>query len=256
MNRFESARLSFTWWSLFLLLAPFFWWQGRQTRARTPRLPEASGECSGFIPGDGLTRCLVAIGESPVAGVGVDCYENSLTAELARVFAARTGHPVKWHAIGENGINLRDTRTRLVPRLAGLQPDLVIVALGVNDSTGLTSRHRWRGELLALLMDLQDRTTAPVLFAAVPPLGSFSALPQPLRFWLGLRARLLDADLRRALHDRTGVLLSPPLPPLVSEQLASDGYHPSAVGCKVWAAQLHAVLDEQGYPKPATIRRR
>lgn len=249
MTGIPSRFPAITWWLLFLLLAPLLWWQGRWARKRTLRLPEASGACSGFIAAGGITRCLVVIGESPVAGVGVDCYENSLTAELARALAAHSGHCVKWHALGENGINLRDTRARLAPRLAGLQPDLLIVALGVNDSTGLTPRRRWRAELAALLRDLQDKTAAPVLFAAVPPLGSFSALPQPLRFWLGLRARLLDTDLRRAMHGRRNVLLSPPLPPLTPAELAADGYHPSAAGCKVWAAQLHAVLNEHGYPK-------
>ena len=242
-DRFESTRLSIAWWTLFLLLAPLLWWQGRRTRARTPRLPEAQGECSGFIAGDGLTRCLVVIGESPVAGVGVDCYENSLTAELARVYALRTGQPVKWHAIGENGINLRDTRARLMPRLAGLQPDIVIVALGVNDSTGLTARRRWRSELLALATDLQDRTATPIVFAGVPPLGSFSALPQPLRFWIGMRARILDADLRTTLQDRPKVLLSSPLRPLTPAELADDGYHPSRAGCQAWADVLHASID-------------
>lgn len=225
------ARTALGWWLLFVLLGPLFWLQGRWVRSRTVRLLEAGGECSGVIAAGGITKTLVVLGESPVAGVGVECYEESLAAQLARVLSACSGYGVKWHALGENGINLRDTRTRLVPRLAGLQPDLIIAVLGVNDSTGLTSRRRWRVELLALRSDIQRKTKAPVLFAAVPPLDSFTALPQPLRFWLGLRARLLDADLRRVFRAQPNVFLSPPLPPLTGGQLAADGYHPSVAGC-------------------------
>jgi lysophospholipase L1-like esterase len=107
----------------------------------------------------------------------------------------------------------------------------------VNDTTHFTSLARWRRELLAIVGALRRRCSGPIVLAGVPPLGRFTALPQPLRAWLGLRARILDAALREAIAADADVCHLP-TPPLEPRHLARDGYHPSADGAAAWAQLL------------------
>lgn len=221
-----------------LALLPLLWLQGVYARRRTPRLPEAGGLPSGIAGHGEPALRLAVIGESPVAGVGVDQYEDSLTAQIAKHLARVSGREVQWSAMGENGANIRDAGVRLVPKLAGLRPDIVVVATGVNDTTQLTSRPRWRSEVRALVEAIRIYSDAPILFAPVPPVASFTTLPRPLRSVLGIRARLLNGDLMAAMQDLQAVYFAGELAPLPRQFLSRDGYHPSAEGCDAWGVKL------------------
>jgi lysophospholipase L1-like esterase len=231
-------RNPFLWWSTFLLFAPLLWLQGKYARWRTPRLPEATGSTRGVVAGKHPVLRLAVLGESPVAGVGVECYEDSLASGIARALARSSGRAVEWMAIGENGINLRDTCRRLAPRLAGSGAELVIVALGVNDTTGLTPRSAWRNGIHDLVQAIRRHAAGPIVFAPVPPMVSFTALPQPLRFFLGGRAEQLNDDLAITAGILPGVSRAPVLPPLEARHLSRDGYHPSKLACEEWGEIL------------------
>ena len=67
--------------------------------------------------------------------------------------------------------------------------DLVVVALGVNDTLRLRSRRHWR-ERITRVLDVLQPQLAPagqVLLAGVPDLGAFPALPvRCARCWPGM----------------------------------------------------------------------
>ncbi|MGB7479647.1 MAG: SGNH/GDSL hydrolase family protein, partial [Burkholderiaceae bacterium] len=68
-----------------LPLLPLLVAQGRRTRRVTPRLPEAGGpDCGLAGSGSGRPLRLLAVGESPVAGVGVLRHDEAITGQLAR----------------------------------------------------------------------------------------------------------------------------------------------------------------------------
>jgi lysophospholipase L1-like esterase len=112
----------------------------------------------------------------------------------------------------------------------------VLLVFGVNDSTHLSSLRTWRQALRQMTQSLQAQG-AQVAFTAVPPLQHFSALPWLLRHVLGLRAAILDAQLRR-LAWQLGVVYCPVKLTFAADYLAVDGYHPSALGYRVWATGL------------------
>lgn len=232
------------WWLLGALLFPLLLAQGRRTRRTTERLPEAQGETIGQA-GDGepLLRLLV-IGESPVAGVGVESYPQALAAQLARCLSARLARPVQWRALGENGADAARVLTHLVPQVR-TPCDLALVVLGVNDTTRFTLVSHWRERLQAIVAALRAAGAGEVILAGVPPMGRFTALPQPLRFWIGLRAATLDAELRRVAAREPGVRYAAVPALLAPEHLARDGYHPSAAGCAAWSERLAEALAPQ-----------
>ena len=211
---------------------------------KTTRLPEASGPACRHHD-TGLS--ILGIGESTIAGVGVPDLDQALTARIADGLAGQSGHSVSWDAFGQNGDRLKD----LLEKHQALPPrkfDAVIVAVGVNDVTGLTSLLRWSQQILELTTKLKEMYDAPICFCSVPPMHLFTALPQPLRFALGMRARMLDEILRSTAEVSPGVYyLESEFQPH-EQYLAQDGYHPSERGYQVWgelvAKQLSALLKD------------
>ncbi|MGH8560573.1 MAG: SGNH/GDSL hydrolase family protein [Nevskiales bacterium] len=234
----SNSGLVLGWWLALILLGPLLWAQGRWARWRTPRLPALATPLAGTTGEGETTLHLLVLGESPAAGVGVASREESLPARLAAELARRQGIRVAWSSVAENGANLRCVIDTQLPQLASTTPDLVLVVLGVNDTTGLTQRSHWRSQLAELIAGLRARSDCPILFTSVPRMDSFTALPQPLRSALGLRGRLLDKDLHQVAAVHEGVSHASALPRLGPQQLAADGYHPSAIACLDWAVQL------------------
>lgn len=231
-------------WPLALLtalLAPVLIAQGRQARKRTPRLPEPEGARSG-MSGGGRTgerlRLLIA-GDSAAAGVGVGHQREALSGCLTAALSER--FDLHWQLIAQTGYDTCDLIQRLSAEPA--QPfDLVVLSLGVNDVTGTLRISRWVSAQRELIGLLCDRFSArQILLSAVPPMEVFRALPQPLRVFLGLRARAFNCALADALPgwSYASRCTHVSLPPLDHpEALAADGFHPGALACRVWAAEL------------------
>ena len=228
-----------------LPLLPLLTVQGRRVRRLTPRLPEAAGPDCGICGAHhaGMALRLLAVGESPVAGVGVDTHEQAITALLARALSQHWRKPVEWRACGKNGVTVAQAQAELLPLVPAEPVDLLLVAFGVNDSTSFHSSGRWQADLAQLLHCLRQRCQPRLtLLSGVPPLGEFPSLPQPLRWVLGLKAAALDRAAASLAAATPGVLhvpmrLDASLPGL----MASDNYHPSSAGCAAWG---NALADE------------
>ena len=226
------------WWGLALASLPLALPLALHARRTALRLPPAAGAQSG-LAGTGLGGAplrLLLIGESTVAGVGVEAQEAALAGQLAQALATRLQRPVAWRACGENGITAGEACTRLLPLALNEPADLVLLVFGVNDTTHLSSLARWEDSLRALSRALSARGER-VVFTGVPPIQHFSALPWLLRRLLGLRAALLDAELRR-ISAQEGAQYARLELEFAEEYLARDGYHPSALGYRVWGEGL------------------
>lgn len=223
------------------LLLPVLAAQALYARLRTPRLPVAAGPDGGEISGRYPALRLLAIGESTVAGVGAATHEQALACQCARWLRDFTGRAVCWKAVGLSGGNARSLLAR-VRDMERLEADLALVALGVNDVCAFRAPARWARDLAGLVLALRERCgNIPVLLAGVPPVERFTALPQPLRNYLGRRARMLDREARRLVSRIPGVShCHTPLPR--PEHLADDGFHPSPAGYSGWAWVLAHAL--------------
>ena len=235
------------------LLAPVLIRQGARVRQQTPKLPEAAGERSGREgAADSETPLrLLIVGESTAAGVGVAQQRDGLAGRLAAEIARRQRRAVAWEASARTGATAHATARDLVPAASGGH-DLVVVVLGVNDALRLRSRRHWCERMTRVLDALEPKLAAhgQILLAGVPDLGSFPALPQPLRAVLGWHARALDGELR-SLAARRRRVLHAPLPELRDEAFAEDGFHPNAHSYAHWAQHLADIV---ALPRTATCR--
>lgn len=231
-------------WLSFAVLAPLMLAQAAWTTRHAQRLPKASGAIDGVTGAefDGPPLSLLFVGESPVAGVGCATMDQAVAAQTAAALARLTQRPVRWHAAGVNGIRIRQTIDGVLPRLPLQRFDYVVGVHGVNDTVGLTSIPEWRAHLRTLARELHDRHGGRVFHSALPPMHLFSALPQPLRAVVGLRARILDralADHPARGRDFEVLGFDYPTDP---DLLASDGYHPSPAGHALWGQALARLI--------------
>ncbi|MET1079897.1 MAG: SGNH/GDSL hydrolase family protein [Pseudomonas sp.] len=208
------------------------------TRRTALRLPPASGPTRGVAGAHcaGTPLRLLLVGESTVVGVGVATLEQALPGQLAVALSRALARPVCWRICGENGITVDQARQRLLPSALAEPADLAVLVFGVNDSTRLTAPLAWERALGEMAQALGAQG-AQVAFTAVPPLQHFSALPWLLRHLLGARARLLNRHLGQ-LAARLNLARCTVDLEFSPAYLALDGYHPSALGYRVWAEGL------------------
>ena len=220
-------------------LGPVLLAQGRYVRRVTPRLPEPEGLRQG-VEGSGPPLSLLILGDSSAAGVGVATQAEALSGRL--VAALAPAFRVSWKLVATSGFTSAE-----VLRLLEAEPeqrfDVVVTSTGVNDVTGSTARKQWLTVQRRLVELLQGRFQARhILLSSLPPMHHFPALPQPLRWYLGLRARRLNRDLRRWAQHHEGCEFVPIDFPANPALAASDGFHPGAEAYAIWASQLAGVI--------------
>ncbi len=218
-------------------LVPLLLTQGLWARWRTPRLPPAEGPTRGQF-GSGPVLNLLAIGDSIIAGVGVESTWQAMPARLAERMAKASGRRVKWTAHGENGARTADL-LRWLREHDWPPAEVVVISNGINDLTSLKNRQDFLADKRRLYEGLRRHYGhALVVQLGLPPLGGFPALPQPLREGLGRRSRFFDAALGRLIGEHTNMLHLPfdELPP--RHMFAADGYHPNAAGVSEWSARV------------------
>lgn len=224
-------------------LSPLLIHQGRRARRNTIRLPEAGGDPFGQY-GEGVPhRRILVIGESTAAGVGVKRHDQGLASQLASLLHERNDETIAWHTFGINGATLAELNDKL-PLETLPDADLVLLSMGVNDTTNFTPRHRFRQQLLDLRDSLKKPYPAPMRLLSVPPMHLFSALPSPLRQMMGWRARQLDGVYRELARSQPDDFIHLRYKTVTdSSLLAEDGYHPGNTGYRLMAESIAHQFD-------------
>jgi lysophospholipase L1-like esterase len=231
-----------------VLLAPILFLQGRWVRRVTPRLPPASGPREGVTASGPRPLRLLVVGESTAVGVGVSTHDDGLAGQSARALAEIMRRPVSWRVLGRSGASARKLVAEFIDPAPPIEADVVIVALGVNDTIGVSTVGRWIGALDSLLQAVRRSSPdAVVVLSGVPPIQHFPALPSPLRHVLGVHAAVLDHAAVRWVRAHGSIAHVPhPRAPLaqVAELFCADGFHPSARGYRRWGSALAAAASD------------
>lgn len=221
-----------------LPFTPFLFLQGQYTRFKVGRLPDAAGDRSGVFEGGNGTVRLLAIGESTVAGVGVDDVRDAVGGRFAHHLRELTGLTVEWHSAGVSGITVRRTINEVVPGLPQKEFDLVVIALGGNDVFKLNSPFRFRNDMMELIGLLRGHSpSAGVFLANVPMIRDALALPHPLKYVLSKLAKMQHFNTIDMISDLDRVYYFDEVK-RVGDDFFSDGIHPSKTGYDTWAREM------------------
>lgn len=210
---------------------------------RGPMLEGGPLDLDGSVgAGGGEPLRVVWLGDSTAAGVGVDDPSEALPT----VVAEQLGRPVDLTVLAASGDRVEDVLDEQLPAVAALEPHVVLISVGANDVTHLTTRADFRDRYQEVLAGLPDGSD--VVLLGVPDMGAIPRLGQPLRAITGLRGRQLDEVVRDLAGDAgaTHVPIGPATGPAFRAEperyFAADEYHPSAVGYRLWADVVTAEI--------------
>ena len=220
-------------------LAPFLIAQGLYVRLVTPNLPEPPGERSG-IYGSGPPLSLLILGDSAAAGVGVPTQRQALSGQLVSVLGSY--FQVSWKLMAETG----NTAKKLVVKLEMASPeifDVAVTSIGVNDVTHGTNLKKWIAQQRQIVELLQSKFHSQhIILSSLPPMHLFPALPQPLRWYLGLRAERFNRALKIFAESCNPCELATINFPLEAAYMAADGFHPGALAYSIWANRVAGII--------------
>ena len=224
-----------------ILLGPLLLMQGIYTRKVTPRLPEAEGARQGMA-GSGVALRLLIVGDSAAAGVGASTQDEALSGQLVSQLAH--DYRVSWTLWARSGLDSQALLALLDDNAS--QPfDVALVSIGVNDVTSTLVADEWVARQHRLIGVLREKfAVKQIVLSPLPPMHLFPALPQPLRWYLGLRASAFNtrlAELAERIDHCT--LLTTRLAP-VNGSMARDGFHPGPAIYSQWADDVAAVIGQ------------
>lgn len=186
----------------------------------------------------------VVIGDSSSVGVGTTpekSYPWLLSSWLGEQFH------VTLNVVGFGGATTADVERTQVDAALALEPDLVLVEIGANDTTHLTPIPLVRRNISGALRRLAAGD-AEVVVIGPPHMGTSPAFVEPLRSLTGLRGTMvkkaieeeaekldlpfvdLAAGTRRAFENEP------------EEHYSSDWFHPGAAGYKLWAEVMYPAV--------------
>ena len=230
-----------------IALAPVIVPQGIWTNLRVPTLPEPPGPRQGSA-GDGPPLRVLILGDSAAAGVGVSRQEDALLGQVVSRLAKH--YRVEFDLQAKTGF----TTANILQRLEDMAPahyDVALTSLGVNDVLALTGRGTWRARQKRLREMLRDKFGVRLLVVSgLPPMHSFPALPQPLRWHLGGRATQFNDDLAAVVDSEPGVRLINLRFEADADMMASDSFHPGIPIYSEWGERAARLILAGGDDAP------
>ncbi|MGP5011263.1 SGNH/GDSL hydrolase family protein [Psychrobacter glacincola] len=254
-----------------VLLAPIYLYQGRKIKRDTVRLPEPNGERHGQVQlNDAIesikeahkrTLNLMVVGDSAAAGVGSETQQEALVGNLIPVLTQQSAiqnqfDTLNWSLQATTGHTSFDILRRLYVLPAPSQPvDVMVLSVGVNDTTSKVSVDKWQQQIESIIAIAQRKFgVRELIFLSLPPMAQMPAIPAPLSNFVGAKASILDNTLQQvcAAHDSV-TYMATDFPRMIAEHsngspidikvmFASDGFHPSSLMYGYWSQQLSELI--------------
>ena len=215
-----------------LLLGPILLIQGLIVRRKTIVLSEPDGSRQGQS-GTGQPLKVLIVGDSAAAGVGVDHQNKALLGQLINHLT--DNFCVSWQLEAITGATTQST-IKSLENLQNSKFDVVVTSLGVNDVTSNISLSKWLQQQNTLQRICTEKfNTQLVIVTALPPMGQFPALPQPLRWYLGRRSDQFNQSLENQVLNKSNIHYMSIGSIDDNKAMASDGFHPGAKVYQQWA---------------------
>jgi lysophospholipase L1-like esterase len=237
-------------------ILPLLYFQGKKIKATVPRLPEAQGTDGLAYTGAVRTIRMITIGESTIAGVGVETHELGFTGTLANQLATKLKVNVNWKVYAKSGYTVKKVTERLILTITDTNLDLIVIGLGGNDAFALNSPSRWGKDIEELIAALKKKfPDVPIAFTNMPPIKEFPAFTSTIKFVLGNLVELLGEKLEKVVAKQKNVYYQSQKITLKDwitrmnigsseKDFFSDGVHPSQLTYQTWAKDFAMFIME------------
>jgi lysophospholipase L1-like esterase len=123
---------------------------------------------------------------------------------------------------------------------------VAVTSLGVNDAISMVSVRNWRRRQARLRELLRNRfNISSLIVSGLPPVHRFPALPQPLRWHIGLRATHLNRILARDIAMEPDSQFIDLRFTGDMTMMSSDGFHPGPKIYAEWARRVAAAIRDR-----------
>lgn len=229
---------------------PILYLQGKRIRKEVPELPEAVQPYGLAIPRkQNLDRPfrLITLGESTIAGVGVQTHEEGFSGTIAKELAQQLERPVSWKVYAKSGYTAKRKAFKLVPLIEEKEVDLILIGTGGNDAFHLNTPRAWRQAIRKLIQSIREKfPKTPLAFLNMPPIKTFPAFTSLIKFSIGNLVEILGEELEKITNAYPKVyynaeIISPKGWPqklgieAAENDFFSDGVHPSKLTYQLWA---------------------
>lgn len=169
----------------------------------------------------------VALGDSTAQGIGASGPDKGYVGLIANRLRAATGRPVQVVNLSRTGARVHDVVADQLPKLAGLTPDVVTVAVGGNDIRHYDAA-RFRSDVDALIAGLPaNAVVGDVPWFMHGGTGRHSAEAADYVTQIAESRGLSVAGLHHAMQRRGWASML--------TDFSADWFHPSNRGYRIWA---------------------
>ena len=231
-------------------LLPLMYFQGKKIKAKVPRLPEAKGIEGFSAVFSKNTLQMITIGESTIAGVGVDTHQEGFTGALANELASELKTNIDWKVYAKSGYTAKRVKEKIIDLIKEKSIDFIVIGLGGNDAFELNTPKKWNKDVRELIKSIRLKFTGvPIIFINMPPIKEFPAFTTLIKFTIGNLVNLLGKELEKIVKDfeqvyyytleiklldyikRFNIKINP-------VNFFSDGVHPSKMTYQLWAKDV------------------
>jgi lysophospholipase L1-like esterase len=194
------------------------------------------------------TTTYVALGDSLTAGAGVSNPEETLPSLLATKMS-QAGLNIILKNFSTPGYKTQDIIDVYLKPTIEVKPDIVTLLIGVNDIHNNVGKNQFRKNYQLILDRLTKETKAKIYLINIPYIGSNTAIVPPLDYYFETETNSYNEiikDLARVYNIKYIDLNSPTKDLFKTDgpHYASDSFHPSAYGYKLWANIIYDRLNQ------------
>ena len=230
-----------------LPLIPLLYLDGKKLRKSITPLPEAKNPIGQITGQFSRELKLVILGESTMAGVGVESHDQGFAGHLSSALSTLSQASITYNVMAKNGYTAAKVCQRLIKSVPK-DADIIVIGLGGNDAFALNSPSKWNASIREIISLLRNRIgpEVPIFFTNMPPIKEFPAFTSRMQFALGNWVEYLGAQLHKLIqaypnsyYDHEILSLDHFAKELDAgtdkRLLFSDGIHPSALTYQLWA---------------------
>jgi lysophospholipase L1-like esterase len=244
-------QLKYILWLIFHIpVLPVLALQGRRLKKAVPMLPGATKNITGSYGSASKELNIITLGESAMAGVGVDDHFEGITGQLAKTLSEHTGKKVNWQVMAKSGYTAKKVAKRLAIHLPESRIDFIVIGLGANDTFELNSPISWLNDFRNLIKTIRKyQPNCPIIISQLPPVGEFPAFPSLMKHVFGTLVEWNCAVLNTLLKEFDNLYYMKE-PVKCADWVAkvdrvdsvdaffSDGVHPSPLAYSLWGREV------------------